>query len=116
MTVSAQEGTVEIAAACVAKHRALGFDISHVHRANRSGFKAGALEEGLAEADLGRHGVHQVTGLPGRAHRLGQQPHRRSVTALFEAYGAEPVAGLSPPGLRQRHVPNSIGLHSPYRP
>src|SRR6266446_3923484 len=41
------DGTVEIAAACVAKHRALGFDISHVHRANRSGFKAGALENGL---------------------------------------------------------------------
>jgi len=41
------DGTVEIAAACVAKHRGLGFNISHVHRANRSGFKAGALENGL---------------------------------------------------------------------
>jgi len=32
------DGTKEIAAACVAKHRELGFDIHHIHRANRSGF------------------------------------------------------------------------------
>ena len=44
------DGTVEIAAACVAKHQELGFDIHHVHRANRHGFKAGALEHGLIEA------------------------------------------------------------------
>jgi cellulose synthase/poly-beta-1,6-N-acetylglucosamine synthase-like glycosyltransferase len=44
------DGTVEIAAACVAKHRALGFDIHHVHRPNRQGFKAGALEHGLKAA------------------------------------------------------------------
>ena len=44
------DGTREIAAAVVDKHRALGFDISHVHRANRSGFKAGALENGLTMA------------------------------------------------------------------
>src|SRR5262249_60932888 len=37
------DGTVEIAAACVEKHRELGFNIHHIHRKNRSGFKAGAL-------------------------------------------------------------------------
>jgi cellulose synthase/poly-beta-1,6-N-acetylglucosamine synthase-like glycosyltransferase len=41
------DGTVEIAAACVAKYRDLGFNIHHIHRANRYGFKAGALENGL---------------------------------------------------------------------
>jgi cellulose synthase/poly-beta-1,6-N-acetylglucosamine synthase-like glycosyltransferase len=45
------DGTVEIAAACVARHRALGFDIHHVHRTNRHGFKAGALEHGLKTAN-----------------------------------------------------------------
>ena len=39
--------TVEIAAACVAKYREQGFDIHHIHRTNRHGFKAGALENGL---------------------------------------------------------------------
>src|SRR5262245_43441127 len=44
------DGTKEIAAACVEKHRAMGFNIEHIHRANRSGFKAGALENGLTLA------------------------------------------------------------------
>ena len=44
------DGTVDITAACVAKHRALGFNIHHVHRSNRHGFKAGALENGLKVA------------------------------------------------------------------
>src|SRR5262245_8843583 len=43
------DGTVEIAAASVEKHRQLGFDIQHIHRANRNGFKAGALENGLKQ-------------------------------------------------------------------
>jgi cellulose synthase/poly-beta-1,6-N-acetylglucosamine synthase-like glycosyltransferase len=41
------DGTREIAGQCVDKHRALGFNIHHIHRTNRSGFKAGALENGL---------------------------------------------------------------------
>jgi len=41
------DGTQEIAAAAVEKHRELGFNIHHIHRKNRSGFKAGALENGL---------------------------------------------------------------------
>src|SRR5678815_3711029 len=39
-----------IAAACAKKYRELGFDIHHVHRTNRLGFKAGALENGLKSA------------------------------------------------------------------
>ena len=44
------DGTVDITAACVAKNQALGFNIHHVHRRNRQGFKAGALENGLKDA------------------------------------------------------------------
>jgi len=41
------DGTTEIAAACVERYRQLGFDIHYIHRQNRNGFKAGALENGL---------------------------------------------------------------------
>jgi len=42
--------TQGIARACVERHRAEGLDVSYVHRTNRKGFKAGALENGLALA------------------------------------------------------------------
>jgi len=42
--------TQGIARACVDRFRADGLDISYVHRTNRKGFKAGALENGLALA------------------------------------------------------------------
>ncbi|PJZ68731.1 glycosyl transferase [Leptospira perolatii] len=39
--------TVEKAASLVAKYKAKGFQISHLHRTNRIGHKAGALDEGM---------------------------------------------------------------------
>jgi len=42
--------TTEIARRCVEKHRAAGIDVVFLHRTNRQGFKAGALEEGLQVA------------------------------------------------------------------
>lgn len=42
--------TVELSREIVAHYAAQGFDIKHVHRTDRSGFKAGALKEGLKEA------------------------------------------------------------------
>lgn len=42
--------TREIVAAKTAECAARGFDIAHLHRTNRSGFKAGALEAGLQVA------------------------------------------------------------------
>jgi cellulose synthase/poly-beta-1,6-N-acetylglucosamine synthase-like glycosyltransferase len=42
--------TQAIARACVERHRAAGLDVSYVHRTNRKGFKAGALEHGLGLA------------------------------------------------------------------
>ena len=42
--------TTAIAAAAVERYRAKGFDITYLHRTDRSGFKAGALDEGLKVA------------------------------------------------------------------
>lgn len=44
------DDTVRIAAGAVERYRALGFDIEYIHRRDRSGFKAGALENGLRSA------------------------------------------------------------------
>src|SRR5688572_7140764 len=44
------DGTTTMAAACVAQQKALGFQIEHIHRTHRDGFKAGALENGLKVA------------------------------------------------------------------
>ncbi|HTV58876.1 MAG TPA: cellulose synthase family protein [Verrucomicrobiae bacterium] len=42
--------TQSIARDCVERHQALGVPISYIHRDNREGFKAGALQEGLRTA------------------------------------------------------------------
>jgi len=42
--------TVEIARAAVERHRENGLDIQYIHRDDRRGFKAGALEDGLKVA------------------------------------------------------------------
>ena len=42
--------TQEVAANCVERYRQLGVPISYIHRDNREGFKAGALQEGLQTA------------------------------------------------------------------
>jgi len=42
--------TVDVVNAVVMKYQKLGFDIKHVRRANREGFKAGALRNGLEVA------------------------------------------------------------------
>jgi cellulose synthase/poly-beta-1,6-N-acetylglucosamine synthase-like glycosyltransferase len=42
--------TQEITELAVRRHRAHGINISYIHRANRTGYKAGALEEGLRVA------------------------------------------------------------------
>ncbi len=45
------DDTVEVSTRAVRRHRAAGLDIELLHRVDRSGFKAGALQEGLqAEA------------------------------------------------------------------
>jgi cellulose synthase/poly-beta-1,6-N-acetylglucosamine synthase-like glycosyltransferase len=42
--------TKSVASDCVERHRALGVPIVYIHRDNREGFKAGALQEGLKVA------------------------------------------------------------------
>src|SRR5487761_1116458 len=42
--------TQQVARACVERHRELGVPITYLHRANREGYKAGALQEGLKSA------------------------------------------------------------------
>ncbi|MGB9696464.1 MAG: cellulose synthase family protein [Ignavibacteria bacterium] len=42
--------TTEIIRDYIQKYIAIGFDIKHIHRTNRKGYKAGALREGLAIA------------------------------------------------------------------
>ncbi len=42
--------TVKVVARTVEAYQALGFDIKHIHRVDRSGYKAGALKNGLAQA------------------------------------------------------------------
>jgi len=42
--------TQVIAADCVSRHQSLGLPITYIHRNNREGFKAGALQEGLKTA------------------------------------------------------------------
>jgi cellulose synthase/poly-beta-1,6-N-acetylglucosamine synthase-like glycosyltransferase len=44
------DDTREITADCAAELRKRGFDVELIHRADRTGFKAGALERGLATA------------------------------------------------------------------
>ena len=45
------DDTVDIAQACVARHAASGLHISHITRIDRTGFKAGALAEGLRQSN-----------------------------------------------------------------
>lgn len=42
--------TVKVAEAVCDKYRALGYDISYIHRTDRTGYKAGALDHGLKVA------------------------------------------------------------------
>jgi cellulose synthase/poly-beta-1,6-N-acetylglucosamine synthase-like glycosyltransferase len=42
--------TQEVAVNCVERYRQLGVPVSYIHRDNREGFKAGALQEGLKTA------------------------------------------------------------------
>src|SRR5579864_8229404 len=57
--------TQQVAQACVERHRALGLNVHYLHRDNRQGFKAGALEEGLKSATGEFVAIFDADFLPG---------------------------------------------------
>ncbi|HEX6201405.1 MAG TPA: glycosyltransferase, partial [Thermoanaerobaculia bacterium] len=57
--------TVEVAAAAVAHHRAQGVRVEHLRRADRTGFKAGALAAGAARAGGELVAVFDADFVPG---------------------------------------------------
>jgi cellulose synthase/poly-beta-1,6-N-acetylglucosamine synthase-like glycosyltransferase len=59
------DDTVKIARAMVAKMKAAGVDIVDIHRSDRSGFKAGALREGLRIAKGSLVAVFDADFIPG---------------------------------------------------
>lgn len=67
--------TSEIVAAAVARYRDLGFDIHHLHRTVRTGFKAGALEEGLQQAQGSLIAVFDADFVPPQEFLLQTVPH-----------------------------------------
>ncbi|UCD90483.1 MAG: glycosyltransferase family 2 protein [Desulfobacterales bacterium] len=56
--------TVGIAKTIVEKMRTKGFDITYLHRTNRTGFKAGALKEGLKSAKGDLIGIFDADFVP----------------------------------------------------
>src|SRR6476661_3159574 len=56
--------TTEIAELAVRRHAARGFNISYIHRVDRRGFKAGALEAGLKEATGGYIAIFDADFVP----------------------------------------------------
>lgn len=60
------DDTVEIARGTVEKYRKEGFNISYIHRTNRSGYKAGALKNGLERAHGEFVAIFDADFMPGK--------------------------------------------------
>jgi cellulose synthase/poly-beta-1,6-N-acetylglucosamine synthase-like glycosyltransferase len=58
------DDTAEIAKAMVEKMKVRGFDIVYIHRADRTGYKAGALKEGLKSAKGELFGIFDADFVP----------------------------------------------------
>ena len=58
------DDTVEIAKAMVEKMKVRGFDIVYIHRTDRTGYKAGALKEGLKSAKGELVGIFDADFVP----------------------------------------------------
>jgi cellulose synthase/poly-beta-1,6-N-acetylglucosamine synthase-like glycosyltransferase len=67
--------TVDVVATYVDRYRKQGFDIKHVRRANRSGFKAGALREGLTTARGEFIAIFDADFVPRQDFLLKTVPH-----------------------------------------
>ena len=59
------DDTADIATAVAARMQAMGFDIQYIHRDHRTGFKAGALRDGLETAKGELIGIFDADFIPG---------------------------------------------------
>src|SRR5213592_1022031 len=57
--------TQDIAERAVRRHASRGFDIRHIHRVDRTGYKAGALEAGLAQSNGDYIAIFDADFIPG---------------------------------------------------
>ena len=67
--------TTEIAELAVRRHAARGFDISYLHRIDRRGYKAGALEAGLKVAKANFIAIFDADFVPARDFLRKTLPH-----------------------------------------
>jgi len=67
--------TTDIAELAVRRHAARGFDISYVHRVDRRGYKAGALEAGLKLAKSDYIAIFDADFIPPKDFLLKTLPH-----------------------------------------
>jgi cellulose synthase/poly-beta-1,6-N-acetylglucosamine synthase-like glycosyltransferase len=67
--------TTEIAELAVRRHAARGLDICYVHRVDRRGYKAGALEAGLRVAKANFIAIFDADFIPGKDFLLKTLPH-----------------------------------------
>ncbi|HET6272339.1 MAG TPA: cellulose synthase family protein [Bacteroidota bacterium] len=67
--------TVTVVAACVETYRKQGYDIKHIQRGTREGFKAGALKEGLATARGEYVAIFDADFVPRQDFLLKTIPH-----------------------------------------
>src|SRR5262252_5819358 len=67
--------TTDIAELAVRRHAARGFDISYVHRIDRTGYKAGALEAGLKVAKADYIAIFDADFIPPKDFLLKTLPH-----------------------------------------
>src|SRR5215203_754475 len=67
--------TREIADLAVRRHAARGFDIKYMHRVDRTGYKAGALEAGLRVAKADYIAIFDADFIPPKHFLLKTMPH-----------------------------------------
>ncbi|MEP6592249.1 MAG: cellulose synthase family protein [Acidobacteriota bacterium] len=67
--------TTDIAERAVRRHASRGFDIRHIHRVDRTGYKAGALEAGLRESSGDFIAIFDADFIPGSDFLQKTLPH-----------------------------------------
>jgi cellulose synthase/poly-beta-1,6-N-acetylglucosamine synthase-like glycosyltransferase len=77
--------TRDVARACVERHAVQGLPITYIHRTNREGYKAGALENGLRTARGEFVAIFDADFIPPGDFL------RRTVPYFLNRYGADPL-------------------------